>query len=43
MSGIQYVLLVLAVGLGLVVVWSALQSRRIDRHEKRIQALEKKP
>ena len=43
MSFAQFILLVLAVAVGLLIAWNVLQSRRIDAHEKRLEALEKKP
>lgn len=42
MSGNLIVLLVLVLPLALVIAWNVLQSRRIDRHEERIKALESK-
>ncbi len=43
MSGTQIILLLLAFFLALTIIWNVLQSRRIDGHQKRIEALEKKP
>jgi len=43
MSATQLIFLVLVLFLALAIAWNVLQSRRIDRHEERIKALEKKP
>ncbi|GEM_PF-4405284 len=42
MSGTLIVLLVLVLPITLLIAWNVLQSRRIDRHEERIKALESK-
>ncbi len=42
MTGTTVAVLVGLVGLVLVIAWDFIQSRRIDRLEKRVQALEKK-
>jgi len=42
MTSGQIVSLAVAGGLTLVVIWNILQSRRLDLHQKRLEALEKK-
>lgn len=38
----QWVLVIVGVGLMLVLIWNAVQGQRIDKLNKRVNALEKK-